>query len=76
MKPLPLTLRVKVELPATALGGVSETIEGSGLAALIVNVIALEVPPPGAGLKTVTLALPGLPMSPAGTDAVSWVALT
>ena len=76
MKPLPLTLRVKAELPAILLDGVSETIDGTGLAALIVNVIALDVPPPGVGLKTDTLALPALLMSPAGTDAVSWVALT
>ena len=76
MKPLPLTLRVKAALPATALGGVSEVIDGTGLALLIVNAFALEVPPPGAGLKTVTLALPALAMSPAGTDAVSCVALT
>ena len=76
MKPLPLTLRVKAAPPETALAGESEAIDGSGLAALIVNVVALDVPPPGVGLKTVTLALPALPMSPAGTDALSCVALT
>ena len=76
MKPLPLTLRVKAELPATALGGVSETIEGSGLGLLIVNAFALDVPPPGVGLTTVTLAVPALAMSAAGTDALSCVALT
>ena len=76
MKPLPLTLRVNAALPETALAGESEVIDGSGLAPLIVKFVALDVPPPGAGLKTVTLAVPALAMSPAGTEAVSWVALT
>ena len=43
---------------------------------MIGNVQAPEVPPPGAGLVTVTLAVPVLLMSIAGTCAVSWVALT
>ena len=76
MKPLPFTVRVKAWPLAVALVGDSEASEGAGLELLIVKVAALEVPPPGAGLKTVTLALPAPAMSPAGTAAVSWVALT
>ena len=39
----------------------------------IVKVCALEVPPPGAGLKTVTCAVPAVAMSEAGIEAVTWV---
>jgi hypothetical protein len=35
-----------------------------------------DVPPPGAGLNTVTLAVPAAAMSVAGIVAVSWVLLT
>jgi hypothetical protein len=42
----------------------------------IVNVAALDVPPPGEGLKTVTLADPADPISPALILAVSCVLLT
>ena len=31
------------------------------------------MPPPGVGLKTVTLAVPAEAMSAAGIDAVSWI---
>jgi hypothetical protein len=37
---------------------------------------ALEIPPPGPGLVTVTLAAPGSLISPALMAAVSWDALT
>jgi hypothetical protein len=61
----------------------AETVEGwsmvnvgAGLAAaLIVNVCAPDVPPPGVGLKTVTEAVPAVAMSLAGTAAVNCVAL-
>ena len=36
----------------------------------------MEVPPPGVGLKTVTLAVPAVAMSAARIAAVTWVALT
>src|SRR6266571_7832549 len=42
----------------------------------MVNVAAAEVPPPGAGLTTVTLAMPAAAMSVAGIAAVSCVAET
>src|SRR6266478_6633870 len=44
--------------------------------AMIVRAIVLEAPPPGAGLNTVTWALPDVAMSLAGMAAVSWVLLT
>jgi len=51
-KPLPLTVRVKAGSPARALEGAKEVMVGTGL--LMVKGAALEVPPPGAGLNTVT----------------------
>jgi hypothetical protein len=43
---------------------------------LIVNVLAALVPPPGVGLKTVTLAVPAVAMSATGTVVVNVVPLT
>jgi len=43
--------------------GLSEVSVGAGL--LIMNASALEVPPPGAGVETVTLAVPAVAMSAA-----------
>lgn len=42
---------------------------------MMANVSALDVPPPGAGLKTVTEAVPEVAMSLAGTAAVNCVPL-
>src|SRR5207253_3901813 len=44
--------------------------------ALTLNVRAMDVPPPGAGLNTVTEAVPGVATSVAAMAAVSCVALT
>jgi len=49
---------------------------GVGFPALIVKVIAVELPPPGVGLNTVTEAEPAVCRSVPGTAAVSCVALT
>jgi hypothetical protein len=74
MNPLPVTVKVVEALPAVALEGESEASVGTGLGAgLIVNVWALDVPPPGVGLCTVTLAVPAEARSVAGTCAVSEV---
>ena len=76
-KPVPVTVRVKADPPAVAELGEMEVRVGAGLfGAVMVNVFAKEVPPPGVGLKTVTLAEPAVAMSVAGIAAVSWVAET
>src|SRR6267143_5615650 len=73
-KLLPVTVRVKAAPPTVALGGESDVTVGPGL--VIVNVCAAEVPPPGAGVTTVTGGVPVAAMSAAGIAAVSCVALT
>ena len=65
---------MKAPLPTAAVLGEIEVSVGAGL--LIVNVEALEVPPPGVGLKTVTGAVPAVAMSPARIWAWSWMLLT
>jgi hypothetical protein len=68
MKFVPSTVRVNAGLPAIAPEGDSEVIAGSGLAAgPIVKVSAADVPPPGVGVSTITLALPAFAKSDAGT---------
>ena len=58
-----------------ALAGESgESVTGNGL--LKVKVWALDVPPPGVSLNTVTEVVPAVVQSLAGTVAVSCVALT
>ena len=65
LKFVPVAVSVNAALPATALLGEIELSVGTGL--LIVNVEALEVPPPGVGLKTVTGDVPAVAMSAAVT---------
>lgn len=72
-KLLPLTVKVKAAPPAVAPFGFKLVIEGRGL--LMANVAASEVPPPGAGVVTVTLAVLAVAMSVAGIKAVNCVAL-
>ena len=76
MKFVPLTVRVKAEPPAMAEVGLKEPMVGTGLLAVIVKLAPLEVPPPGAGLKTVTVAVPAVAMSAAVMAAVTCVAET
>ncbi len=71
LKPLPLTVSVKAALPEYAVVGLRLFVVGKGL--LIVKVWALEVPPPGAGLNTVTVAVPAVAMSAAAIAAVNRV---
>src|SRR5438552_16680242 len=75
-KLLPLTVSVKAAPPAVALFGTRVVRVGTGLVEVIVTLRALEVPPPGAGLTTVTGAVPAAAMSLAGMAAVSAVTLT
>ena len=74
MKFVPFTVSGNAALPTSADAGKRLLIVGTR--ALIVNVLALEVPPPGAGVTTVTEAVPSVATSNAGTVAVSAVALT
>src|SRR5262249_8510478 len=74
--PLPFTVRVKAAAPAVALVGDSEEIVGTGLlGAEMVKVALPEVPPPGVGLKTVTIALPAAEPSAAVMAAVNCLEL-
>src|SRR5438876_1305741 len=73
MKFVPVSASVKAAPPATTLLGDSELSVGLGFGAVIVNVCAPEVPPPGVGLKTVTDAVPAVAMSLAKICAWSWV---
>ena len=74
MKFEPFTVRVKAAAPANTPDGEREVSAGSGL--LMVKVRELEPPPPGAGLNTVTWAVPAAAMSPTGITAVNCVLLT
>src|SRR5438034_791333 len=73
MKSVPVTVSVKAVPPEVALGGEIELSVGLGFGAVIVNVCAPEVPPPGVGLNTVTEAVPAVAMSAAVSCAVSCV---
>jgi hypothetical protein len=76
MKLEPFTASMKAELPAKTLAGESgEVVTGTGFTQLNVKA-GEEVPPPGAGLVTVTWSVPTAVQSAAGTVACSWVALT
>ena len=70
-KPDPLTVNVCALLaPVTGFG---ETLVMIGLTELIVNVAPADVPPPGLGVYTVTVAVPAEAMELAGTWAVNAV---
>src|SRR5206468_2779116 len=71
---VPVTVSVKAGPPAVALLGAS--VDSVGAGALTVNVRATDVPPPGAGVTTVTEAVPGAARSAAEMAAANWVLLT
>ena len=73
MKLPPFTVKVNAALPAVTLVGVILVRVGCGL--LTARVTAADVPPPGAGVKTVTDRLPVEAMSLARIAAVSRVLL-
>src|SRR5439155_16785473 len=74
-KSVPYTVSVNAASPATAVLGDRELSVGLGFGAVIVNVCGLEVPPPGAGVNTVTEAVPAVAMSAVVICAVSCVLL-
>ena len=63
MKFVPVTVSVNAAPPAKAALGLRDAELGIGL--LIVNKVEPEVPPPGAALTTVTVAVPAVAMSAA-----------
>jgi hypothetical protein len=73
-KLVPVTVSVKSGLPAAVEVGLREVVVGTGFR--IVNVCALEVPPPGGKFVTVTGKVPAVVMSLAGTVAVTSFAET
>lgn len=74
MNPVPITVSVNPGPPALVCVGDNALMVGTGLeGALTTKLIATEVPPPGAGLITVTFALPALTRSKGGTVAWSRV---
>jgi len=74
-KPVPVRVNVKAPPPAVAEVGAIKVSVGPA-AALIVKDTVADVPPPGAGLVTVTFAVPAVAISAAVIAAVSCVALT
>jgi hypothetical protein len=73
---VPLTVSVKAAPPATALFGEIRAIVGTGLPPLMVKFTEFEVPPPGAGLVTLTGAVPVVAMAAAGMVTINSVELT
>jgi len=73
-KPVPFTVSVNAVPPCVRDVGLRLVVVGTGL--LIAKIRAFEVPPPGAGVNTVTDAVPAAAMSAAAIEAVSWVADT
>jgi len=69
-KPVPVTVSVNAAPPAVRDVGLMLEIDGAG-AFLIVKVRAVDVPPTGAGLYTVTLAVPAVDMYESGINTVS-----
>jgi hypothetical protein len=71
---VPVTLTESPLLPAGALAGARPAIAGTGFVTEKLN--APEVPPPGAGVVTVTVRVPALATSAAVSCAVRLVAET
>jgi len=74
-KPVPVILIVNPAPPTVAVAGAIELSAGDE-AVLIVNDRLPDVPPPGAGFVTVTVAIPAAAISAAVIAAVNCVALT
>lgn len=75
MKALPVTVSVSSPEPAFAALGRIEASTGAGFA-VIVNAAPADVPPPGAGLTTLTVTDPAVATSLAVMAAVNCVELT
>ncbi len=73
-KPVPTTVRIVAGAPAATFVGAIDPSVGVGW--LTPNVAPGEVPPPGAGLKTVRVTVPGVARFGTETVAVRDVGLT
>src|SRR3989442_3955487 len=78
MKFVPVTVSVNPGPPATAAVGLRPVVVGTGLVFVMpmLKVCGFDVPPPGAGVPTVTCAVPAVAMSAARMAALSRVAGT
>src|SRR5579859_7471163 len=74
-KPLPAKLSVNPAPPTAAVAGVIDVSAGAETG-LIANDTEADVPPPGAGLVTITVAVPAVAISAAVMAAVNCVAFT
>ena len=74
-KPVPVPVNVNAAPPTVEEAGAIEVSAGAETG-LMVNDRVPDVPPPGAGLVTVTVAVPAVAISAAVMAAVSCVALT
>ena len=74
MKPPPSIVIVDVIAPTITVEGDTELIVGTGL--LIVNVTALDAPPPGAGFTITICAVSPSARSATVSATCSWVELT
>ena len=74
-KPVPVRVNVKAAPLTVAVAGAIKVSAGPETALMVKDRVA-DVPPPGAGLVTVTFAVPAVAISVAVTAAVNWVALT
>jgi len=75
LKPVPVILSVNPAPPTVAVVGATEVSAGPE-AVLIVNDKLADEPPPGAGLVTLTVAVPAVAISAAVIAAVNFVVLT
>jgi hypothetical protein len=76
INPDPATVNVKPFAPEVAIFGMRFAMVGTGLFPTTVKVCVLDVPPPGAGLKTVTAMVAVEAMSAAVMEAVKVDELT
>src|SRR5258706_166250 len=77
MKLFPVSVSVKAAEPLGREAGFKLARDGTGfkITGVIVNILTLEVPPPGVGLNTVRLTPPTEAISAPGIVAVNCVAL-
>jgi len=70
---LPPTVNRNPELPASTTAGLKYPSDGNGFVPLIWNSASPELPPPGEGFVTLTVAVPEAAMSAAAICACNWV---